>query len=159
MDVPGFTTVRADRDCRRSGKCKSGGLALFINNRWCSPGHVTVKETECNRDIELLAVGLRPYYMPREFSHGIVVCVTFLRVHTPRQRVTLSTLPYRGCKHNTQTHSLPSPGILTTSHWTHTTRLSSVCKLPPQEEQNFRPPACQREGSLHGHSFAPTGKN
>jgi len=51
---------RWDSDCRRSGKSKGGGLARFINNRWSSPGHVTVKETECNRDIELLAVGLRP---------------------------------------------------------------------------------------------------
>ena len=75
VDVPGFTTVRADRDCRRSGKSKGGGLTLFINNRWCSPGHVTVKETKCNRDFELLAVGLRLYYMPREFSHAIVVCL------------------------------------------------------------------------------------
>jgi len=75
VDVPGFTTVRVDRDCRRIGKRKGGGLALFINNRWYNPGHVTGKETECNRDIELLGVGFRLYYMPREFSHAIVVCV------------------------------------------------------------------------------------
>ena len=74
VDVPGFTTVRADRN-RHSGKCKGVGLALFIQIRWCNPGHVTVKETECNRDIKLLAVELRPYYMPREFFHAIVVCV------------------------------------------------------------------------------------
>lgn len=29
----------------------------------------------CSRDIELLAVSLHPYYMPRVFSHGIVVFV------------------------------------------------------------------------------------
>ncbi|KAK0148979.1 hypothetical protein N1851_010586 [Merluccius polli] len=77
VDLPGFTTVRADRDCGRSGKSKGGGLALFINNRWCNQGHVTVKEIVCDRDIELLAVGLRPYYMPRlrEFSHAIAVVV------------------------------------------------------------------------------------
>ena len=75
VDLPGFTTVRADRDCGRSGKSKGGGLALFINNRWCNQGHVTVKEIVCDRDIELLAVGLRPYYIPREFSHAIAVVV------------------------------------------------------------------------------------
>ena len=32
-----------------------------------------MKEIVCNRDIELLAVGLRPYYMSREFSHAIAV--------------------------------------------------------------------------------------
>ena len=36
---------------------------------------MTVKETICCPDIELFAVSLRPYYMPREFSHAIVVCV------------------------------------------------------------------------------------
>ncbi|XP_017541663.2 uncharacterized protein LOC108413582 [Pygocentrus nattereri] len=36
------------------------------------PGFVT---TVCCRDVELLAVSLRPYYIPREFSHAIVVCV------------------------------------------------------------------------------------
>lgn len=60
VDLPGFTTVRVDRDAKLSGKRKGGG-------------HVTVKETICCRDIELLAVSLRPYYMPREFLHTIVV--------------------------------------------------------------------------------------
>lgn len=32
------------------------------------PGHVTVKEQLCAQDVELMAVGLRPYYIPREFS-------------------------------------------------------------------------------------------
>uniref|UniRef100_A0A3B1JXG3 Reverse transcriptase domain-containing protein n=1 Tax=Astyanax mexicanus TaxID=7994 RepID=A0A3B1JXG3_ASTMX len=75
VNIPGFVTVRADRDSARSGKSKGGGLAILINNRWCNPGHVTVKETICCRDVELLAVSLRPYYVPREFSHAIVVCV------------------------------------------------------------------------------------
>ncbi|KAI4890783.1 hypothetical protein NFI96_007798 [Prochilodus magdalenae] len=75
VDIPGFTTVRADRDAKLSGKSKGGGLVLFVNIRWCNPGHVTVKERICCRDIELLAVSLRPYYMPRELSHAIAVCV------------------------------------------------------------------------------------
>ncbi|KAI4888527.1 hypothetical protein NFI96_008530 [Prochilodus magdalenae] len=66
-------TVRADRDCTESGKRKGGGLAVLVNNRWCSPGHITVKERICCPDIELLAVGLRPYYL--EFSHVVVVAV------------------------------------------------------------------------------------
>ncbi|KAI4899955.1 hypothetical protein NFI96_026550 [Prochilodus magdalenae] len=75
VELPGFSTVRADRDPTLSGKRKGGGLALFINTRWCNPGHVNVKEVICCRDIEMLAVSLRPYYMPRELSHAIVVCV------------------------------------------------------------------------------------
>ncbi len=75
VDLPGFTTVRADRDAKRSGKLKGGGLALFINTRWYNQGYVMVKETVCSRDIELLVACLRPYYVPRQFSHAIVVCV------------------------------------------------------------------------------------
>ncbi|KAI4901610.1 hypothetical protein NFI96_007589 [Prochilodus magdalenae] len=71
VNIPGFATVTADRDARLSGKSKGGGLVLFVNIRWCNPGHVTVKERICCRDIELLAVSLRPYYMPRELSHTI----------------------------------------------------------------------------------------
>ena len=37
-----FTTVRMDRDTKRNGKWKGGGLVLFINTRWCNPGNVTV---------------------------------------------------------------------------------------------------------------------
>lgn len=54
VDLPGFSVVRADREGRLCGKNKGGGLALYINNRWCNPGHVTVKETVCCKDVELL---------------------------------------------------------------------------------------------------------
>ncbi|KAI4889727.1 hypothetical protein NFI96_033082 [Prochilodus magdalenae] len=75
VDIPGFTTMRVNRDAKLSGKSKGGGLVLFVNIRCCTPGHVTVKERICCRDIELLAVSLRPYYMPRELSQAIAVCV------------------------------------------------------------------------------------
>ena len=82
MDVPdhnvsteGFHTVRADRACTKSGKRKGGGIAVYVNNRWCNPGHITVKDRICSPDNELLAVGLRPYYLPREFSHAYIGCV------------------------------------------------------------------------------------
>ncbi|KAI4883080.1 hypothetical protein NFI96_000510 [Prochilodus magdalenae] len=78
VSITGFQgggVVRADRDCTESGKRKGGGLAVLVNNRWCSPGHITIKERICCPDIELLAVGLRPYYLPREFSHVVVVAV------------------------------------------------------------------------------------
>ena len=75
VDLPGFTAVRADRDTKACGKSKGGGLIMYINNCWCNPGHVTVKKVLCCRDLELLAVSLRPYYLPREFSHVIALCV------------------------------------------------------------------------------------
>lgn len=66
--------VRADRS-KSSGKRKGGGLVVFINSRWCHPGHVTIKQKICTPDIELLVVSLRPYYLPREFSHVLAVTV------------------------------------------------------------------------------------
>lgn len=58
-----------------SGKKKGGGLAVFISERWCNSEHVHVKETLCTRDLELLVVGMRPYYLPREMTHVILFCV------------------------------------------------------------------------------------
>ena len=85
--VDGFQTVRADRSHRESGKRKGGGLAILVNNKWCHPGHVTVKECVCSSDIELLAVSLRPYYLPREFSHMIILVVYI----PPSANVALAT--------------------------------------------------------------------
>lgn len=52
-----------------------GGLALYVNKQWCSPGHVNIKISTCCRNIELLAVSLHPCYLPREFSYAIVLIV------------------------------------------------------------------------------------
>ena len=75
VSVDGFHTVRADRDCTKSGKRKGGGLAVLVNNRWCNPGHINIKEQLCSPDAEVLAVGLRPYHLPREIPHVIIVMV------------------------------------------------------------------------------------
>ncbi|XP_051814688.1 uncharacterized protein LOC127537042 [Acanthochromis polyacanthus] len=75
VDLPGFTLIRSDRDTKASGKKKGADLALFVNQRWCNSSHIMVKEKLCCPDIELLAVGLRPYYVPREFSHIITMLV------------------------------------------------------------------------------------
>ena len=71
VTILSFQTVRADRDTTATGKKKGGGLAVLVNNRWCNPGHVSLKECVCRPDIELVAVGLPPYYLPREFNSVI----------------------------------------------------------------------------------------
>lgn len=43
VDINGFTCVRVDRDPGSSEKKRGGGLALYVNNRWCSPSHVKVR--------------------------------------------------------------------------------------------------------------------
>ena len=71
VSVDGFHTVRADRDIE-CGKRKGGGLAVLVNIRWCNPGHITIKEQLSSPDVELPAVGLRPYHLPREIPHVII---------------------------------------------------------------------------------------
>ncbi|KAI3354583.1 hypothetical protein L3Q82_019078 [Scortum barcoo] len=63
VELPDFSTVRADRDTKACGKRKGRGLALYVNKRWCNPGHVNIKISTCCRDIELLAVSLHPYLL------------------------------------------------------------------------------------------------
>lgn len=40
---PGST----DRDTEASRKNKGGGLIIYVNLRWCNPGHVFVKVVLC----------------------------------------------------------------------------------------------------------------
>ncbi|TWW67364.1 hypothetical protein D4764_02G0004050 [Takifugu flavidus] len=44
-------------------------------NRWCNPEYIHVKERVCSPDVELIAIGLRPYYLPREFTNVIAITV------------------------------------------------------------------------------------
>ncbi|CAM4427607.1 unnamed protein product [Leuciscus chuanchicus] len=64
-----FHLLRADRTAD-SGKKRGGGLAVYVNERWCKPEHCTIKERFCSRDIELFAVSMRPYYLPRLISQS-----------------------------------------------------------------------------------------
>jgi len=75
VSLSGFQLVQADRSCNESIKKKGGGVAIYVNNRWCNIGHIMVKERVCSPDIELQAVSLRPYYLPREFTQAIIIVV------------------------------------------------------------------------------------
>ena len=66
-NLDSFQLRQADRTAE-SGKRKGGRLAVFVNDSWCNSGHITVKEQVCSKDIELLAVSMRSYYLPREFT-------------------------------------------------------------------------------------------
>lgn len=43
VHLPGFTTVRADRDAKVCEKGRGGGLMMYINRRWCNPSHASAK--------------------------------------------------------------------------------------------------------------------
>ena len=74
ISISGLQTVWANWDRTENGRCKGGRLAVLVNKRLCNPGHVNIKEWICP-DVELLAVGLRPYYLLREFPHTITVAI------------------------------------------------------------------------------------
>jgi len=50
-----------------------GALSYFLNQRWVNPQNVTIKERVCCPDIELLSVGFRAFYVPREFPYTVFV--------------------------------------------------------------------------------------
>lgn len=47
---------------------------MFVD-RWCNSGYITVKEQACSKNIKLLAVRMRPHYLPSEFTQVIVFAV------------------------------------------------------------------------------------
>lgn len=67
---------------RRFRGCKAGAQHVHDGSSSCtlttagvSQGMSLWRRTCTVRDLELLAVGLRPYYLPREYSPVITICV------------------------------------------------------------------------------------
>ena len=75
VSLSGFELFRADRDDISAEKDGGGGLCTYINTNWCHPNNASIKHKYCSPDLEMLTVNIRPYYLPREFSHVIVVNV------------------------------------------------------------------------------------
>ena len=50
-NLDGFQMRKADR-VAESGNRKGGGLAVFVQDRWCSSGQIIVKEQVCSKDIK-----------------------------------------------------------------------------------------------------------
>ena len=64
-NIDGFSLIRSDRDAVTSNKSCGGGIAFYIKKLWCTNYYIHSKL--CTPHIELLALGLRPFYLPREF--------------------------------------------------------------------------------------------
>ena len=75
VSITGFTLIRRDRTSE-SGKERGGGVCVFLNNQWCT--NFIVKHSSCTRDVEMLCVQCRPFYLPREFC-----CVYLIVVYIP----------------------------------------------------------------------------
>ncbi len=118
--------LRADSTVE-SGK-SSGGLAVFVNDSWSNSGPITIKEQLCCKDIELLAVSMRPYYLLKEFSHVIAIAAYILDVPWPM--MSPSQLQ-AGCRHSTHKPSFLSLGTLIMPLCPP---LCPVCHLPHQRQ-------------------------
>lgn len=101
---------RTGRYVTGSGKMKGGGIVLYVNEQWCNPGHVHVKECLCSPNVELLAVKPQSYYLPREFSSVIQLI--------PRTLQTSSALLSPVCRCSSLTPSWLSLGTLVMLTWT-----------------------------------------
>lgn len=84
VEIPFFDLVRGDRT-DESGKKRGGGICLYINKKWCQ--NWAVKDVVCTPDIEYITVGLRPFYLPREFPQ---IFVTVVYIH-PRADINVAS--------------------------------------------------------------------
>ena len=71
MTIDEFSLVRSDR--RGVAKDRGGGVAAYVNDRWCS--QINVKKSYCDNNIEYFAFNCRPLYLPREFNKLTLVLV------------------------------------------------------------------------------------
>ena len=47
-----------------------------MNDQWCHPNNITIKHKSCSQNAEIFTMRLRPYYIPREFSHVILITIS-----------------------------------------------------------------------------------
>ncbi|KAK1803915.1 hypothetical protein P4O66_003855 [Electrophorus voltai] len=55
-----------------SGKSRGGGVCVMVTNSWCNNANVVPFARSCSPNLELLALKLRPFYLPREFTSVII---------------------------------------------------------------------------------------
>ena len=74
VNIQGFSIFRGDRT-NNSGKIKGGGLCVFVKDQWCHPNNITTKHKSCSQIAEIFIMGHCPYYIPRAFSHVILITI------------------------------------------------------------------------------------
>ena len=109
VEIPLFDLVRGDRT-EESGKTRGGGTCLYINKKWCR--NWSVKDVVCTPDIELITVGLRPFYLPREFPQ-IFVTVVYIQL---RADVTVASECLAEKAHQLAASSPEAPMASLTAH-------------------------------------------
>lgn len=102
VDIEGFSLIRADRT-EESGKCRGGGMAVYVSNNWCKQH--TVRESFCSPDVELLHLHFRPFHLPREFG-SVSVCVVYV---PPSGNAARAATRIADCVHNELQRSPGAP--------------------------------------------------
>lgn len=68
----GFPTYKQNRTMDY-GKTRGGGVCFIVNSLWAPD--VRILKTHCSPLLELLAIRVRPLYLPREFSSNLLIVV------------------------------------------------------------------------------------
>ncbi len=143
-----------------TSKKAGGGLCLYTNNRWCFPGHITVKWTVSDPDIELLAVSCRPYYLPRETSHAIVIVVYIPpSANTKTAMNTICTIT-----HELQSRS-PDAMVIVNRDFNHCSLSSALPSFkqlvtcPTRNDRTIDLFYCNFKDSCVSHSSPPLGQS
>ena len=76
VNIDGFSFIRSDRT-ELSEKACGGGLGVYVNKKYCHPNNITVEHRSCSPNVEILILSLRPYNLPREFSH-VILCTVYV---------------------------------------------------------------------------------
>lgn len=106
-EIDGFgQPIRLDRDEQLTGKTQGGGVALYVNQRWCKT--VIVRESICTPNIELLSISLRPFYLPREIPQVFLTVVYIL----PKASLADATSTIVKLVHRLQSISLDAPHFI-----------------------------------------------
>ena len=72
----------AETERKSRGKPEGGGVCVYVNEKWCHPNNAVIKRHWCSPHLECLTVSLRPYYLPREFSH-----IVYNTIYVPNRNV------------------------------------------------------------------------
>lgn len=96
---------------------RGGGLALYVNNRWCSSSHVKVRTAVRNKHTELLAIGLRPIIYRESFPSsqlspftpwaGLITTLSLLQTYHPE-----ATCSHKNCYKMDKEDRRDSAGLL-----------------------------------------------
>ncbi|KAK1803647.1 hypothetical protein P4O66_020754, partial [Electrophorus voltai] len=78
-----------------SGKSRGGGVCVMVNNSWCNNANVVTLACSCSPNLELLALKLRPFYLPREFT-SVIINTVYIPPQANMDTALSRNLPPRG---------------------------------------------------------------